>query len=81
MVVTSEPFPMGDVGIAPEGTGMAEGMDEGWVVELDGVVDAPLLLGEVDPDGGEELEDTPWLPDPEGVVLVGIVLAPASYLG
>lgn len=96
MVVTSTPFPIGAVGIAPGGTGMAGGIEKIEVLGL------PALLGVCD--GGAELDeaeavdtelddgallggvlegvrDEPGVPEVDAGVLVGMLEAPASYLG
>lgn len=48
MVVTSEPLPMGAVGMAPAGTGTAGGMlkfDDGFVLDDEGRVEFATVVG------------------------------------
>lgn len=92
MVVTSAPLPIGAVGIAPGGTGMAGGMENTdvaglpeWPDDCDGgdALDEAGELG-TELDGGALLDgvrDDPGVPVVDAAVLDGILEAPASYLG
>lgn len=80
MVVTSTPLPMGDVGIASKGTGIAGGMAKipdpllGDVEGLDGAVDGLDGAGvpEAEPDGLGDRDEDVRVPVLDGVVVAAL---------